>query len=320
MIKHGLVVDIDDPKMLGRVKVNVFGIHDEIDTKDLPWSLVMSPTNSPAYQGIGHSTNLMLNTLVCGTFLDETRQDFFVLGTIPSSSAGVKDNNVRVREEADPNAGDSVGAMQPLSTYGPKYPYNNVYETQSGHVKEYDDTPGKERIHQRHKSGTYESIEPNGTKIEKVVRDKYPLVMHDDVLEVHGSVNIITSENCNVSVAGYLTADVTGNCEVTVAGDSSTVTQGTTKVTSTGDVTIKQTGKEAATVIVQSEYTKENDDTIYKGTIKLDGEVNITENLVVEKLTTTSNSTDKIVLDSHTHPGDGADSLNTVNTGPPDTV
>ena len=27
-------------------------------------------------------------------------------------------------------------------------------ETESGHVKEYDDTPGYERIHERHKSGT----------------------------------------------------------------------------------------------------------------------------------------------------------------------
>ena len=35
------------------------------------------------------------------------------------------------------------------------YPKNHVYETESGHIKEFDDTEGAERIHEYHKSGTF---------------------------------------------------------------------------------------------------------------------------------------------------------------------
>ena len=38
------------------------------------------------------------------------------------------------------------------STYAAVYPKNHVYETESGHIKEFDDTEGAERIHEYHKS------------------------------------------------------------------------------------------------------------------------------------------------------------------------
>ena len=31
---------------------------------------------------------------------------------------------------------------QPTSDFNAQYPYNHVYESESGHIKEYDDTPG----------------------------------------------------------------------------------------------------------------------------------------------------------------------------------
>ena len=33
---------------------------------------------------------------------------------------------------------------QPTGDYNARYPFNNVYESESGHVMEYDDTPGAE--------------------------------------------------------------------------------------------------------------------------------------------------------------------------------
>jgi hypothetical protein len=44
----------------------------------------------------------------------------------------------------------------PKSPAAPKYPYNNARVSESGHIQECDDTPGAERIHTRHRSGTYE--------------------------------------------------------------------------------------------------------------------------------------------------------------------
>ena len=278
MIKFGTVKSIDDPKKIGRVKVKLYDIHRNIETKDLPWSQVVMPGNTPAINGTGHSVNLAVNSLVCGIFLDDTMQEFLVMGSLPTKTEGVEDNNIRVRAVADPNAEDPVGLYQPPSTYAPVYPYNNVYATESGHVKEYDDTPGVERITERHKSGTRYEIDPNGTKNETIVRDNYQLVAGHDTLEVYGNVKIVVSGDADIAVAGSLTASVTGD----ITADSA------------GDITLKaiETGKK----------------------IILNGEVSVTENLVVEKLTTTSNSTTPIVLDTHTH--DDYDSP-TVQTGTP---
>lgn len=275
----GKVVNIEDKLKLGRVKVKVFELHDKIKTEDLPWSQVVMPSNTPAINGTGQSVNLAIGSLVCGIFLDAVHQEFLVLGSLPTKTDGTEDNNVRVRAEADPNAEEEIGAYQPASTYAPEYPYNNVMETESGHVKEYDDTPGLERVMERHKSGTQYEISANGSKTERIVRDNYKLVVGHDTLEVYGDVRIIVSGNTDIAVAGNMNANVGGNIAAT---------------SEEGDITLTTT------------------DTTKK--ITLAGNVSVTENLVVEKLTTTSNSTTPIALDTHTH--DDFDSP-TVQTGTP---
>ena len=278
MIKFGIVKSVGDPKKLGRVKVGVYDVHRNIDTVDLPWSSVMMPGNTPAINGTGHSVNLAVGSLVCGIFKDDTMQEFMVMGSLPTKTGGVEDNNVRVRAEADPHAAETRGTYQPASTYAPEYPFNNVMATESGHVKEYDDTPGLERITERHKSGTNYEVTADGSKNETIVRDNYRLVVGQDTLEVFGDVRVIISGHADVAVAGNLTASVAGN----IAADSS------------GDITLKT-----------NDPTKK---------IILNGEVSVTENLVVEKLTTTSNSTTPIKLDTHTH---GSNNVNQVNTAGP---
>ena len=269
MIKFGIVKSVGDPKKLGRVKVAVYDVHRNIDTVDLPWSSVMMPGNTPAINQTGHSVNLAVGSLVCGVFLDDTMQEFMVMGSLPTKTGGVEDNNVRVRAEADPHAAETRGTYQPASTYAPEYPFNNVMATESGHVKEYDDTPGLERITERHKSGTNYEVTADGSKNETIVRDNYRLVVGQDTLEVFGDVRVIISGHADVAVAGNLTASVAGN----IAADSS------------GDITLKT-----------------NDPTNYK--IYLDGNVDITENLTVAKDVTvtgkTRTSTSQLI-DDHTH-------------------
>ena len=273
----GIVKSLSDPLKLGRVQVKVYDLHDKIKTEDLTWSQVMMPANTPAINGTGHSVNLAVGSLVCGIFLDGMMQEFMVLGSLPTKTDGVEDNNVRVRAEADPHAAETRGTYQPASTYAPEYPFNNVMATESGHVKEYDDTPGLERITERHMSGTQYEVCADGTKNETIVRDNYRLVVGHDTLEVYGNVKVIISGHADVAVAGNLTASVAGN----IAAESK------------GNITLKAT-----------ETNKK---------IILNGEVSVTENLVVEKLTTTSNSTTPIALDNHYHThGDPAG-----NTGEP---
>ena len=265
----GIVKSVSDPEKLGRVKVKVYDLHDNIKTEDLSWSQVLMPASTPAIAGTGQSVNLAVGSLVCGIFLDGMMQEFMVLGSLPTKTDGVEDNNVRVRAEADPHAAETRGTYQPASTYAPEYPFNNVMATESGHVKEYDDTPGLERITERHMSGTQYEVCADGTKNETIVRDNYRLVVGQDTLEVFGDVRVIISGHADVAVAGNLTASVAGN----IAADSS------------GDITLKT-----------------NDPTNYK--IYLDGNVDITENLTVAKDVTvtgkTRTSTSQLI-DDHTH-------------------
>ena len=207
----GIVKDINDPEKLGRVKVNVYNCHDNIDTEDLSWSQVVMPGNTPAKGGIGSSVNLLVGTLVCGIFLDGSKQEFIVQGTLPTKTDGVEDNNIRVRAGPDPHAGEPIGDYQPVSTYAPEYPYNNVMETESGHLKEYDDTKGHERITERHMSGTQYEICADGTKNETIVRDNYRLVVGHDTLEVFGNVRIIVSGQADIAVANDVNLAVGGN-------------------------------------------------------------------------------------------------------------
>jgi len=275
MIEFGKVEDVLDPLKLGRVKIRVLGFHDNrkgdaynIATKDLAWSQVLMPSNSPSINGKGSSVNLLIGTLVAGEFLDSSLQEFIVMGTLPTKTEGIADNNVRVQGEADPNAGEPAGGYQPVSGYQPVYPYNNVMETESGHVKEYDDTPGHERIMERHTSGTQYEIIANGSKNETIVRDNYRLVVGHDTLEVYGDVQIIVSGHADIAVGGNLTTSVTGN----IAADAF------------GDITLK------------------TNDTTKK--ITLDGNVDITENLNVIKnlkVTGTTHVAEDQLVDSHSH-------------------
>jgi hypothetical protein len=77
---------------------------------------------------------------------------------------------------------------EPTSANAAQYPFNHVYESESGHIMEYDDTPGAERINQMHRSGTYYEIDDSGNKTTKVTGDNHNLTIHDDYLYVKGKI------------------------------------------------------------------------------------------------------------------------------------
>ena len=309
----GIVKDIEDPLKLGRAKVKVFHVHDNISTNDLGWSNIAMPANVPAKSGIGSSVNLLIGTLVFGFFEDNMLQEFVVVGTLPTKTAGLHDNNVRVRAEADPNARDPKGTYEPTSGYAPVYPYNNVMETESGHVKEYDDTPGAERIVERHKSGTQYEIQPNGSKNERIVRDNYTLVCGNDTLEVKGNVriyvrgdaNILVAKDLTTQVGGDMVADVKGNSESTITGNMTTTVTGNmtaditgaTNVTSAGDLTLKVPTQVEATT-VSGAWSDSNKKII------LNGNVDVTHTLRTNTDSAVTIQSDAINLNTHTHQHD----------------
>lgn len=119
---------------------------------------------------------------------------------------------------------DIVGAngirwSEPYPAYNPLYPYNQANETESGHVFELDDTPGSERIHIAHRSGSYVEWFPTGTKVEKITKSNYQIVMADDFLHVMGKVAISVDGDCLVRCNGDIIMEGGGKLTANVAGD-----------------------------------------------------------------------------------------------------
>jgi len=56
---------------------------------------------------------------------------------------------------------------EPTTPYAALYPRNHVYESEGGHIREMDDTPGAERIHERHASGSGYEIGPMGQRSQE---------------------------------------------------------------------------------------------------------------------------------------------------------
>ncbi len=131
---------------------------------------------------------------------------------------------------------DALQTLQPSTAYAPEYPYNHVYATESGHFKEYDDTYGAERIHERHMSGTSYEIQPNGSRVERVVNNNYKVVLGHDTLEVTGDVRVIISGNSVVDIKGNAELTVGGNMKTEVGGNMKTEVAGTYDVTSGGNM------------------------------------------------------------------------------------
>ena len=76
---------------------------------------------------------------------------------------------------------------EPTTPYAAEYPHNHVYESEAGHIREIDDTPGAERIHERHSSGTGYEIHPDGNKVTRVKQDSYTIISNDEYCHVQGT-------------------------------------------------------------------------------------------------------------------------------------
>lgn len=107
---------------------------------------------------------------------------------------------------------DPKGLKVDTSPYtSAEYPYNHVYESESGHITEIDDTPGGERLYRQHKSGTYEEIVADGTKTVKVFGDNYELTA--------GANNVFVKGNINLTCSGTKRERIDGDYILEVGGD-----------------------------------------------------------------------------------------------------
>tara|TARA_R100000697_G_scaffold36313_1_gene48176 strand:- start:704 stop:1789 length:1086 start_codon:yes stop_codon:yes gene_type:complete len=102
---------------------------------------------------------------------------------------------------------DGTNFNEPETTYKTQYPHNHVYESEAGHIVEFDDTPNSERIHERHSTGTGYEINEFGDKVQRVKRDNYEIISNDHFAHIKGTHNTTVDGGVRVFVNANGTAD-----------------------------------------------------------------------------------------------------------------
>ena len=146
---------------------------------------------------------------------------------------------------------------QPPIPFNASYPYNKVFETESGHVQEFDDTPENERIHFYHRKGTYFEIDANGTQVNRIVGDGYQIIERNGYIFIGGTANVTIAGTCNLLIQSDCNVDITGDTKINMAGKADfnvandmsinvggelKVKASNIKMESTSDVNIKAAG------------------------------------------------------------------------------
>lgn len=182
-------------------------------------------------------TGIAIGTYVFGFYLDGHEQNIpMIFGTYhkksiypePPSSGGSMMQSAPPEEDEELNdvaklargeqtlpktyeEGHRSLVKEPETSYEAEYPYNTTYTTKSGHCVEFDDTPGKERIHIWHKKGSYVEINKDGQVVAKTVDDDYEVVVKDK--------NLLVKGDWKVEVDGAATVYVQGNANIDVKGE-----------------------------------------------------------------------------------------------------
>lgn len=112
---------------------------------------------------------------------------------------------------------------EPKTPYAATYPYNRVMETESGHVLEFDDTPGAERVHIYHRSGTFTEVHPDGTQVIHVAADAYEVVLSDKKIYVKGELDITALTNINIKAG--LNVNIEAGGDIVLNATKSVMTQ-----------------------------------------------------------------------------------------------
>jgi len=236
---------------------------DKIATADLPWATVVLPVTSAGISGLGSSPAALLEgSWVFGYFRDGERcQEPVILGSVPGrptvaadTSLGFNDPNgvyPKFTDEPDTNRlavnntdkeaasltarkearltniqGVNGTWSQPEIDYNAVYPYNKVYETENGHILEFDDTANAKRIHLRHANGSSIEMTENGDTIEITSNDRYILVTKDNKVYIKGTKDVVIDGDYNLKVNGNYNVEIAKNKSEIIGGTKTSTTEG----------------------------------------------------------------------------------------------
>ena len=140
---------------------------------------------------------------------------------------------------------NKVGPFELDTTYNAKYPYNNVYESESGHVMEFDDTPNKERVQIYHRAGTYMEVQADGSFHFKSAKNLNETVNGNDSVYIKGNLTVVVDGNISFESKKNITFKAAENFSVSAKNISMSAKQ---NFTSVGGSAASLVGKAKTTV------------------------------------------------------------------------
>lgn len=201
MYYRGVVQDNNDPDKLGRVKVKIFGIHDDsgVSVSSLPWAEVAGGTEFGLVSGVGISSILRQGTMVWCFFKEDDSNYPVVFATCKGNNSG---NGGTYSDPAGVYPKRSGSDIHP--NVQSSYTTLSTLETESGHLIELDDTPGNERIKVTHKTGSYIFIDKDGNIEVNSIKDISYNVAANAKWNIGGKLDIQTGSNTNINSGGSL--------------------------------------------------------------------------------------------------------------------
>jgi len=222
--RRARVAQTDDPQKRGRIKVECAELYGNGRSG---WAL----PNYPFYggRGCGFMSIPPVGSLVwieceegypdypiyTGGFFDTINDGFSSDGSpVEESSDYQSDSSAAPKHAKGYYDGSDQGGMKgnfgvPSSSFEANYGDVTILQTPSGHMLEFDDTEGGERIQIHHKKGSHIEIMPDGT------------------INIVASGNLLTrATNSKELVSNNKIEEVAGNTQVTNVGDFSTTILG----------------------------------------------------------------------------------------------
>ena len=207
-----------------------------------------SPTPGPSEASIANGTDNTgfrdpNNKYPLKDYIGEPDTNRLARGLVEGTIVQKKDASIH---KGVPKANGQGSWDQHLPAFGAQYPYNKVYESESGHIQEFDDTPGYERIHTFHRAGTYHEVDPMGTQTNYIVGDNFMITERNGFiwiggeynLTVDGNANIFCRTDANIEVAQNATVKVGNNLDIGAANDVTLAVGGNMQLKAVGQLDI----------------------------------------------------------------------------------
>lgn len=182
--------------------------------------------------------------------------------TVGENSAYSKNSNIDRTSSNAEEIDDGKKWKEKETDYKALYPYNNTEQSESGHIFEIDDTPGAERIHQQHRSGTFYEIHPDGAKVEKVMADNFHITQQNEYKLNLGNYEVTIKKNKGERVEGDIFVHINGerslkidkDSHVEILGNDTYTTKGNREQTTVGNK--DETVRKNRTEVVEGNHTE----------------------------------------------------------------